>query len=187
MFGFDGLSEPAATCNGRENRQQVREDAEQQKHRDELREHGQEVVQPQGTQDLHDREQRSSPDPAPGGKRQVLSQQNVAPGGRRQDEHAKAVAVESRIDCPSTAASRRARAPSRRWRSGAGSPRGSRCDRRQSIEPKIGIMINGVSNIIFASGDRTSERKPASAIAETGSDKPGRRASSKTVLALAAL
>ena len=42
----------------------------------------------------------------------------------------------------------------------------------------MGIMITGVSNIIFASGDRTSERKPASAMAETGSDTPGRRASS---------
>ena len=39
-------------------------------------------------------------------------------------------------------------------------------------------MITGDSNIIFASGDRTSERKPPSAMAETGSDKPGRRASS---------
>ncbi len=42
----------------------------------------------------------------------------------------------------------------------------------------MGIMINGESSIIFASGDRTSERNPPSATAETGSDKPGRRASS---------
>src|SRR5262249_57799165 len=48
-------------------------------------------------------------------------------------------------------------------------------------EPKIGIMTSGVSNIIFASGERISDRRPPNAMAETGSDKPGRRASTMSV------
>ena len=39
-------------------------------------------------------------------------------------------------------------------------------------------MSTGLNNMIFASGARTSERKPPSAIADTGSEKPGRCASS---------
>jgi hypothetical protein len=38
-------------------------------------------------------------------------------------------------------------------------------------------MISGVSNIIFASGDRISDRNPANAMADTGSDTPGKRTS----------
>ena len=41
------------------------------------------------------------------------------------------------------------------------------------------LMTTGLSNIILASGARSSERKPASATAATGSDTRGRFASTR--------
>ena len=48
-------------------------------------------------------------------------------------------------------------------------------------------MISGVNNIIFASGDRMSERRPPSAMAETGSETPERCASSSRLAGLRVL
>ena len=96
----------------------------------------------------------------------------------RQHEHAKAVAVEAELIAHQLHHAEEHEDHRRRWRPAAGSTPEYRAAACHSIEPKIGIMITGVNNIIFASGDRTSERKPASATAETGSDTPGRCASS---------
>ena len=51
-------------------------------------------------------------------------------------------------------------------------------------KPKTPTMMNGVRSIIFASGARSSDRKPAREIAETCSDNHGISRSSKPRLAV---
>ena len=113
------------------------------------------------------------------GERQVLAQQDVAPATPRRARTRESRRGRSRTDCAinCTHAEEHEDHPA----DGDQRPdrlRNARDAIARACEPKMRLMISGVSSIIFASGDRSSERKPASAMAETGSDKPGRRASS---------
>ena len=107
------------------------------------------------------------------GEGQVLAQQDVPPGRGAQHEDAEAVAVDAELIAHQLQQAEEHEGDRRRSPTSGRSDSGMSCRPRSSIEPKTAPMISGVSSTIFASGDRTSDRKPPSAIAETGSDRPG--------------
>ena len=132
--------------------------------------------EPQRVDDLHDRQQDRGHTQGHRGERQVLAQQDVSPRCRAHHERPEAVAVEAELiahqlqhaeqhDAHPADGDQRPQRLGEIWR----------C--RSNIEPKMKLMITGVNNIIFASGDRTSERKPPSAIDRNRLRKAGRWAS----------
>ena len=130
------------------------------------------MLEPQGPKHLDDQQQDSRHRQCQRRECKILAQQNVAPPRGTEHEDAKAISVEAKLighqlhhaeqrDPIAAMAARRTKCVGRVFRQFG------------NHRAKTGDKITGVSNIIFASGARSNERKPASAMTETGSDKPG--------------